>query len=148
MPEFQRNEVEAHFKVWREAVDTRDLDAMGSMLAPDARGGNAVFGIFEGREAMIGFTRDHWPESVPNRSEWHAIDGIRVVNKWRETLPGDPPSTHDYHYYGISEFIYAGSNQWNFMYGLPDVVGLTRVQALWRKDSQEQMFGEIYPGLS
>lgn len=148
-PVFTREEVEQHFHLWRDAIDERDLEAMASMLTTDVRGGNAQFGLHEGRDAVMHFARDRWPESVPNRSVWHAIDGIRVVNKWRETLPGDPPAGkgHPYDYDGISEFLYAGSGQWNFMYGIPDVIGLMRVHARWKRDGQADLYGEVYPGL-
>jgi hypothetical protein len=119
---------------------------MAPMLAEDARGGNAVFGLFEGRDAIMRFMK-HWPESVPNRSVWCVIDGSRVVDKWRETLPGRPPDGSDYHYYGISEFIYAGNRQWSFMYGLPDHIGLLRAYARWRKDGYAKTYGELYPGM-
>jgi hypothetical protein len=144
--DYARSEVEAHFGRWRQAVDRRDLEAMASMLAEDACGGNSVFGVFEGRDAIMAFMQN-WPESVPNRSVWVAIDGSRVVNKWRETLPGTAPEGRDYHYDGISEFIYGGDGQWSFMYGLPDQLGLTRAYARWRDDGQAQIHGEIYPGL-
>ncbi|MBW2294518.1 MAG: hypothetical protein JRG94_19735 [Deltaproteobacteria bacterium] len=78
---------------------------------------------------------------------WHAIDGYRVVDKWRETLPGDPPPSRDYHYYGITELIYAGSGAWSFMYGIPDVVGLMRVYGQWRRDGQADIHGEVYPDI-
>jgi hypothetical protein len=149
MSDYERSEIEAHFSHWREAVDRRDLDAMASMLTPDARGGNAQFGVSEGRDAIMQFM-EHWPQSVPNRSVWHVIDGVRVVNKWRETLPGTVPDGRDYHDYqydGISEFIYAGGQKWNFMYGLPDQVGLMRAYAQWRKDGQAAIHGEVYPGI-
>ena len=117
------------------------------MLTEDARGGNCQYGIFEGRDAIVKFAEDHWPESVPNRNVWHAIDDFRVVDKWRETLPGEPPPGRDYHYYGITELRYAGAGQWNFMYGIPDVVGLMRVYAQWRADGQARIHGEVYPGI-
>jgi hypothetical protein len=101
MAGFFREEVEAHFTRWREAVDRHDLDAMAPMLTPDAGGGNATFGLSEGRDAVMQFMQ-HWPESVPNRSLWHAIDGDRVVNKWREWLPGESPDGTEYHYDGIA----------------------------------------------
>lgn len=146
MSDADRSEVLAHFQRWRAAVDARDLEAMAPMLAEDARGGNAVYGLFEGREKVMEFMQQ-WPESVPNRSLWVAIDGARVVNKWRETLPGDAPDGEAYHYDGISEFHYAGDDQWSFMYGLPDFVGLQRVYARWRADGQEKIHGQVYPGL-
>ena len=146
MPEFTRAEIEPHFARWRDAVDRHDLDAMAPLLTEDARGGNATFGISEGRDAVMQFML-HWPQSVPNRGLWHAIDGERVVNKWREWLPGKAPDGSEYHYDGISEFIYAGGGQWNFMYGLPDVTGLTRVYARWKQDGQAEIHGEVYPGL-
>ena len=146
MSRFERSEVASHFARWRKAVDRRDLGAMASMLAEDARGGNAVFGVFEGRDKIMAFMR-HWPESIPNRSLWHVIDAERVVDKWRETLPGTAPQGGSYRYDGISEFIYGGNQQWSFMYGLPDQVGLARVYAQWRKDGQAEIHGEVYPGL-
>lgn len=147
MSGYARDEVEQHFYRWREAVDRRDLDRMATLLAPDARGGNSQYGVFEGRDAIIQFARDHWPETVPNTSVWHAIDGVRVVDKWQETLPGEPPPGHDYHYHGISELLYAGSGRWGFMYGIPDVAGLMRAHARWRRDGHAHTYGEIYPGL-
>lgn len=146
MPEYARTEIEAHFARWREAVDRHDLEAMKPMLTEDARGGNATFGISEGRDGVMQFMQ-HWPESVPNRSVWHVIDADRVVNKWREWLPGSASDGSDYHYDGISEFIYAGADRWNFMYGLPDVTGLTRAYARWKNDGQAEIHGEVYPGL-
>jgi hypothetical protein len=141
-----RPEVEAHFSRWREAVDRRDLDAMASMLCTNARGGNASYGLSEGRDAVVAFMQN-WPETVPNRSVWHAIDGLRVVDKWRETLPGDPPDGQPYDYFGISEFLYAGHGHWNFMFGLPDHVGLLKTYARWRQDGQAKIHGEVYPGI-
>lgn len=147
MPDHPRMEIEDHFSKWRSALDRRDLDALSPLLSIDARGGNSVFGIHDGRDAIIGFMAEHWPESVPNRGLWVAIDGTRVVHKWRETLPGTPPSGPDYDYDGISEFNYAGRGQWDFMYGLPDILGLQRVHARWRKDGQEERYGVVYPGM-
>ena len=134
MSDPRRDEIERHFARWRDVVDRRDLDAMASMFAPDARGGNAVFGLFDGPEAIIGFARQHWPEAIPNRSVWHVIDGVRVVDKWRETLPGEPSSGSDYDYFGITELLYAGEGKWSYMFGLPDTVGaLSRLRALARR---------------
>lgn len=149
MSDFSRGEIEAHFKRWREAVDRRDLGSMAEMLALRASGGNASYGMFEGRDAIVKCMQ-HWPENVPNRSIWHVIDGTRVVNKWRETLPGTPPSHRgyrDYDYVGISEFLYGGDGQWSFMFGLPDQAGLLRVYAEWRADGQAEIYGEVYPGI-
>ncbi len=146
MRDHPRSEIEEHFSRWRRATDRRDLEAMTHMLSADARGGNAVFGMFEGRSSIMEFM-NHWPESVPNRGLWVAIDGPRVINKWRETLPGTPPDGRDYHYDGISEFNYAGGGQWDFMYGLPDFLGLQRAYARWRQDGNEVVYGKIYPGL-
>ena len=116
------------------------------MPTDDARGGNSVFGIVEGRAAIMQFM-ERWPEAVPNKSLWAAIDRPRVVNKWRETLPGEAPAGVSYHYDGISEFHYAGDGRWDFMYGLPDVVGLQRAYARWKGDGHAATYGEIYPGL-
>ena len=116
------------------------------MFAEDARGGNSVAGIFEGREAIMEFMNS-WPEIIPNRSLWVAIDGVRVVNKWRETLPGTAPKGGGYHYDGISEFIYSGRGQWGFMYGLPDILGLQREYSRWKADGHEAVYGEVYPGM-
>ena len=144
--QFARAEVEAHFQRWRAATDRRDLDEMALLLAEDARGGNAIFGVVEGRDAIVDFMQN-WPAEVPNRSVWYVIDGARVVNKWRETLPGTRPDGRAYDYFGISEFIYCGGGQWSFIYGLPDQVGLLKVHARWRADGQAEIHDEVYPGI-
>ena len=142
-----RAQVESLFRSWRAAIDTRDFAAMRDMLTPDARGGNAVFGVVDGRDALLEFAESKWPEAVPNESVWHAIDGERLVNKWKETLPGTPPSGEPYAYFGISEFLYDESGRWRFMYGLPDVPGLMRVHARWKKDGHAATFPDVYPEL-
>lgn len=142
-----REDVEALFRRWRAALERRDFSAMREMLTPDARGGNAVFGLTEGRDAVIEFSETKWPEEIPNVSVWHAIDGTRLVNKWKETLPGDSPTGEPYDYFGISEFIYAEAGQWNFMYGIPDIAGLMSVHARWRSDDQADRFPQVYPDL-
>ena len=142
-----RAEIERHFVIWRAATEKRDFDRMATLLSVDARGGNSVFGIMQGREEIVEFIRTRWPAEIPNRSLWVAIDGRRVVNKWCETLPGVQPPGRSYTYEGISEFLYAGEHQWNFMYGIPDVVGLERAYESWREDGQAEIFGELYPEL-
>jgi len=139
-----RQVIESLFRRWRRAVDSRDFEAMRDMLTPDARGGNAVFGLFAGRDAVVEFSESNWPESVPNVSIWHAIDGVRLVNKWKETMPGNPSSGEPFDYFGISEFIYDESGRWNYMYGLPDVSGLMRVHARWQSDGHAAEFPEVY----
>ena len=62
-----------------------------------------VSGTFQGPDAIIQFARDNRPETLPSRSIWHAIDGSRVVNKWLEIPPGEPPAGSDYSYEGITE---------------------------------------------
>ena len=143
MAEFPRAEIVEHYTRWRAAVDRRDLAAMAPMLAADAQGGNATFGMFDGRDAIIEFSETRWPTSVPNRSVWHVIDGTRVVDKWRETLPGTPPAESDYHYVGISEFIYGGNGEWSYMYGIPDAVGFGRVYKRWVDDGQAKKYPDM-----
>ena len=140
-----RQDVESLFRRWRTAVDCRDFDGMRNMLTPDARGGNAIFGIFEGRDALVDFSESKWPDSVPNMSVWHVIDGTRLVNKWKETLPGEPSSGEPFDYFGISEFVADESGRWNFMYGLPDVTGLLKAHARWKADGYQDKFPEVYP---
>ena len=146
-----RAEVEAHFARWRAALDRHDIEALRPMLSEDARGGNSVFGIVEGRDALMTFI-ERWPDCVPNEGLWVVIDGARVVHKWREFLPGKAPDGSDYHYDGISEYHYAGADaegqtHWDFMYGLPDVIALQREHARWKKDGHEATYGAVYPGL-
>jgi uncharacterized protein (TIGR02246 family) len=139
----ERAEVEAMFARWRAAVDARDVDAMLSMLTDDAQVGNVVFGLSQGKDAIREFF-SRWPETVPNESVWHAIDGDRVVDKWRECLPGERADGSRYAYFGITESIYAGDGRWRFQLGLPDVTGLQRVYAKWRADGHAETYGELY----
>ncbi len=144
MAEFDRNEVSELFIRWRAATDRRDLDEMYEMLAEDAIGGNCKSGTFKGRDAIIQWSQENWPEFLPNRSIWHVIDDSRVVNKWYETLPGEPSAGHDYSYEGISEFIYGGSGKWNFMYGIPDFWGLERALKEWEKDGNMEKYSHLF----
>ena len=148
MAEISREQIEALFGRWRVAIDHRDFSAMRDMLTPDARGGNAVFGVFEGRESVLDFAESKWPKAVPNDSVWYAIDGSRLVNKWKETLPGDSPSGGPYEYFGISEFLYDESDRWRFMYGLPDVPGLMRAPARWKADGFAAKYPDVYPEMA
>ena len=69
------------------------------------------------------------------------IDGARVVHKWRETLPGDPPEGRSYAYDGISEYIYGGDGQWSFMWGMPDMLAVQRAHQQWREDGHAAKHG-------
>lgn len=145
MTTFSYDEVHETYVRWRKLVDDRDLDNMHEMLTEYAIGGNSILGMFEGRDAIIQFSRDRWPELIANRNIWYAIDGNRAVDKWQETLPGTPPEDSEpYTYDGISEFVYAGNGQWRLMYGIPDVVALGKTYKRWAKDGQMKIFGNIF----
>jgi len=140
-------EVEAAFVEFREALDCGDHDKMAAMIAPNGRGGNATFGFFHDHDSYLEFLRTAWNEVIPNRSVWHVIDNGRVVNKWRESLPGLDGDGKRYDYFGINELIYAGEGLFNLQYSLPDVVGLTALYGKWKSDGQHRVHGEIYPSL-
>lgn len=148
MADQTREAIESLFLRWRRAVESRDFIAMREMLTPDARGGNAIYGVREGRDAVIEFSESNWPASVPNESVWYVIDGARLVNKWKEALPGKSPTGDPYDYFGISEFLYSPSGHWEYMYGLPDVTGLTRVFTRWSEDGNASRFPDVHPELA
>ncbi len=60
--------------------------------------------------------------------------------------PVNPPNGRDYSYEGISEFIYAGSGKWSFMYGIPDFIGLNRAISQWAEDGHIVKYGQIFGG--
>lgn len=142
-----RREVADAFAAYRSAVDVADHDTMAGMLSDGGRGGNATFGLFHDRASYRQFLTERWNELVPNYSVWHVVDGGRVVNKWREVLPGTPPGGGRYEYFGINELIYAGERQFRLMYSVPDLFGLTTVYRRWKANGQHGEYGEIYPGL-
>lgn len=145
--DWPREEVAAAFATYRAAVDTADHDTMAAMLTDDGRGGNATFGFFHDRESYKQFLTEAWLEIIPNYSMWRVIDGGRVINKWCEVLPGDPPDGGRYDYFGINEVIYAGNRQFRLMYSLPDLFGLTVLYRRWMADGQHEKYGDLYPGL-
>jgi hypothetical protein len=147
MSEFSRDEVEATYERWRAALAAHDDDAMLDMLSENACVGNAVFGLYRGKKEIRRFFA-RWPRVVPNESVWHVIEGARVVDKWREILPGVRSDGNRYEYVGIVESIYAGNGRWSFLYSIPDVTGLHRVYAEWRADGQHEIHGEVYPALA
>jgi hypothetical protein len=146
--DWPRSEVEKAFAAYRAAIEVGDHETMAAMLADDGRAGNATFGLFHDRASYLKFLTDCWLEVIPNRSVWQMIDGGRVVNKWRESLPGSPPEGERYDYFGINEVIYAGDGQFRFMFSLPDLFGLTVLYGRWKTDGQHETYGDIYPGLS
>ena len=139
-------EVETAFAAYRAAVDAGDHDTMATMLTRDGRGGNATFGFF-GRDDYKQFLADCWLEIIPNVSVWQLTGGGRVVNKWRESLPGSPPAGGRYDYFGVNEVIYAGEGRFRFMYSIPDLFGLTVLYARWKADGQDEVYGDLYPGI-
>jgi len=140
-------EVETAFLKFRAALDNGDHEAMTAMIAPNGRGGNATYGFFRDHDLYLEFLRSAWNEVVPNRSVWHVIDRGRVVNKWRESLPGLDGGGKRYDYFGINELIYAGDGLFNLQYSIPDVFGLTVLYGKWKSDGQHEVHGEIYPSL-
>jgi hypothetical protein len=143
MGQHTRTEIEATFLRWRAAVDIRDIEAMLVMFTPDAEVGNTVYGLHTGANAIRKYL-NNWPDLVPNENVWYAIDGDRVVDKWRETLPGTRADGSRYEYFGITESIYAGNGRWRHQYGLPDVVGLQRVYKEWHADGHHETHGDVY----
>ncbi len=118
------------------------------MLAVGGRGGNATFGFFHDRDSYLEFLRSCWLEVIPNRSVWHVVQGGRVVDKWRESLPGETQEGDRYDYFGINELIYDGVGMFRLMYSIPDLFGLTALYRKWKADRKHEIHGDIYPGLA
>lgn len=146
MDVFTREDVERTYSRWRAAVDIRDINTMVSMFTESAKAGNSVYGIVQGETAIRTFL-ERLPEIVPNRTVWHVIDGSRVVEKWRETLPGHRDDGSTYDYYGIAELIYSEEGKWSCLYSIPDIIGLQTVYREWHGDGHHETYGEIYPML-
>ena len=138
-------EVAAAFARYRRCVDESDHAGMAGLLSPDGRGGNAVYGMLEGPAAYLDFCEKYWPSEVPNESVWIAIDGGRVVNRWRETLPGTPPDGVPYTYDGITEVIYAGEGRFSLIWGVPDLAGFQRAMLRWQEHGQAERYPDVFP---
>jgi hypothetical protein len=147
LKDWSLEEVESTFLKFRAAVDDGDHDTMASMIAPSGRAGNATYGLFDDHASYLEFLRSAWNEVIPNRSVWHVIDRGRIVDKWRESLPGLDSDGKRYDYFGINELVYAGNGLFNLQYSIPDVFGLTMVYQKWKSDGHHEVHGEIYPGL-
>jgi hypothetical protein len=89
--EWPRQEIERAFAAYRAAIDVGDHAAMAALLTEDGRGGNATFGLFEGRASYAQFLEDCWPETIPNYNVWQVVDGGRVVNRWCEVCLAPRP---------------------------------------------------------
>ncbi len=142
--DWPRDEVEKAFGEYRAAIAVGDHETMAQMLSDGGRGGNATYGFFSDRASYLQFLKDCWLEVIPNYNVWQMIDGGRVVNKWRETLPGTPPGGGTYDYFGINEVIYSGNGQFRLMYSLPDLFSLTVLYGRWKADGQHEEYGDIY----
>ncbi|MBW2273824.1 MAG: hypothetical protein JRG96_11165, partial [Deltaproteobacteria bacterium] len=145
--DWPREEVAEAFAAYRTAVDVGDHDTMTAMLTDDGRGGNATYGFFHDHASYRQFLKDCWLEIIPNHNMWQMIDGGRVLNKWCEVLPGDPPGGGRYDYFGINEVIYAGGGQFRLMYSLPDLFGLNVLYLRWKADGQHETYGDLYPSI-
>ena len=146
--DWDRGEVEAAFRRYRAAVDVGDHDTMTALLAEGGRGGNATYGFFTDRASYRQFLADCWLEVIPNHSVWVMIDRGRILNKWCEVLPGDPPGGGRYDYFGFNELIYAGGGQFRLLYSVPDLFGLNVLYARWKADGQHETHGDLYAGLA
>lgn len=145
--DWPEGEVEQAFAAYRKAVEIGDHATMAKMLADGGRGGNATFGFFPDRDSYEKFLNDCWLEMIPNRNVWTVIEGGRVINKWRESLPGTTPDGQRYDYFGINEVIYAGNGQFRYMYSLPDLFGIQSLYMRWKADGQHETYGDIYAGM-
>jgi hypothetical protein len=116
MADFPRGEIEAAWRHRMELQDADDWHAFGMTFTENGVYVEHHEGTFRGRRAIL-----DWLVPVMKQCrgwtypvEWHAIDGNRVIHKWRNRLPGKRRDGSYYEFAGITVMEYAGGGQFSF----------------------------------
>lgn len=91
-------------------------DSLADMFTKDATYIDPAWGRSRGREAIIHFLRDSMRglEDWEFPTDWCAIDGNRVISKFRNRLPDQRPDGTCYEVPGVSMLEYAGDGKCSF----------------------------------
>jgi SnoaL-like domain len=116
MAEFTRQEIEAAFQQKLALQEKDDWLGFGNTFTDDAVYVEHHEGTFVGRPRIL-----EWLLPVMERCrgwtypiDWVAIDGNRLIYRWRNRLPGPHPDGTHYEFAGISVTEYAGGGRWSY----------------------------------
>ena len=106
-------------------------DALADMFTQDATFIDPAWGRFKGRKSIRQFMRDSMRglEDWKFPTEWTAIDGNRVIIKFRNQLPGQRPDGTYYEVPGVSILEYAGGGKFSFEEDIINMVHVGEVMA-------------------
>jgi limonene-1,2-epoxide hydrolase len=116
MPQFSRDEVERAFAHRLAFQEQDDWEGFGNTFTDDAVYVEHHEGTFRGRDAILAWLLPvmarckDWTYPI----DWVAIDGNRLIYRWRNRLPGRRPDGSPYEFIGLSVAEYAGENRWSY----------------------------------
>lgn len=101
----------------RRRIDAGEADwpAMAELFTDDATYIDPAWGRVDGIDAIRAFMAESMRglEDWRFPIEWVAIDGDRVLVKWRQVLPGTRPDGSPYECSGLSSLHYAGGGRFS-----------------------------------
>lgn len=104
-------------------------DALAEMFTEDATFIDPAWGRMKGRETIVQFLRDSMKglKDWTFPTEWHAIDGNRVISRFKNRLPGRRPDGTYYEVPGVSILEYAGGGKFSYEEDCMNMVHLFEV---------------------
>ena len=134
MASYPRNEVQkaadALHRIRDKASDGEiGWDALADMFTEDATYIDPAWGRFKGRDAIRQFLRDSMQglKGWKFPTEWHAIDGNRVISRFLNRLPGRRADGTYYDVPGVSIIEYSGGGKFSFEEDVINMVHLHEV---------------------
>jgi ketosteroid isomerase-like protein len=134
MAKYSRKEVEKAVEALHRIRDKASAgeigwEALADMFTEDATYIDPAWGRFKGRDAIRQFLRDSMQglKDWKFPTEWHAIDGNRVISRFQNRLPGRRADGTYYDVPGVSIIEYAGGGKFSFEEDVINMVHLYEV---------------------
>lgn len=133
-PRPEVEEAVARYREIRRRADAGEVgwETLGEVFTEDAVFIDPAWGRVEGRPAILAFLKESMAglEDWSFPIDWTAIDGPKVVVRWRNRLPGTRADGSPYDATGISHLEYAGGGRFSYE---EDLLNMVHVQELIRE---------------
>jgi ketosteroid isomerase-like protein len=134
MAKYPRKEVEKAVEALHRLRDKASAgeigwEALADMFTEDATYIDPAWGRFKGRDAIRQFLRDSMQglKDWKFPTEWHVIEGNRVISRFLNRLPGWRANGTYYDVPGVSIIEYAGNGKFSYEEDVINMVHLNEV---------------------